>query len=439
MMRPVFGDFVARARAEGELVVQPRMGFGRIDQMHAGLCAVKAARGRTAGTLTLDSYTRVGDHAAAEQALREGHELNGFPIVAHGTAATRAMLADVAGPDFPVQVRHGTSLPYRVFQTLVEAGIGATEGGPISYCLPYGRTPLADAVDDWSRSCALLGEETRAGNPIHLESFGGCLLGQLCPPSLLIAVSLLEGIFFRRHGLTSVSVSYAQQTNVEQDLEAIAALRTLAGEYLDPLDWHVVIYTYMGVFPRTRPGALDVVEQSARLATRAGAERLIVKTPAEAYRIPTIADNVDALEHAARADREQRAEGTAHVPADTGIEREARALVENVLALDPDLGRAIRIAFKRGYLDVPYCLHADNAGRSRGFIDERGWLQWADTGAMPISAASTAHKRVTATGLLEMLSFVEHRFDAAHLAPAADPTALAQTPAPGALPAGGPA
>jgi methylaspartate mutase epsilon subunit len=428
MSASAFGEFVARARAGGELIVQPRMGFARVEQMRDGLRAVKAAGARTIGTVTLDSYTRVGDHASAEQALRDGQDLNGFPIVAHGAERTRDMLAGIAGADFPVQVRHGSPLPYRIFETLVSAGVGATEGGPISYCLPYSRTPLADAIADWARCCGLLAREAQAGNPVHLESFGGCLLGQLCPPSLLIAVSVLEGIFFRRYGVPSVSLSYAQQTNFEQDLEAVRALRALAGEYLDPLDWHVVLYTYMGVFPRTRQGALDILALSARLAVEAGAERLIVKTPVEAQRIPTIQDNVEALEHAARAERSHRAGGETHPPADTGIAAEARALIENVLSLDRDLGRAIQIAFKRGQLDVPYCLHADNAGRARSFIDERGRLCWADVGAMPIAlepARGAAPARVTARGFLTMLSFVEQRFDAAYLAPADGAPALA--------------
>ena len=77
------------------------------------------------------------------------------------------------------------------------------------------------------------------------------MLGQLCPPGLLVAISVLEGLFFRQHGMRSVSLSYAQQTNPDQDEEAVAALRRLAAECCRDVDWHVVLYTYMGVFPRT--------------------------------------------------------------------------------------------------------------------------------------------------------------------------------------------
>ena len=70
---------------------------------------------------------------------------------------------------------------------------------------------------------------------MHLESFGGCMLGPALPAGLLVALSVLEALFFRQHGLRSISLSYAQQTHPGQDLEAVAALRRLAGELLPEL------------------------------------------------------------------------------------------------------------------------------------------------------------------------------------------------------------
>ena len=43
-----FGEFV---RGAGELVVQPRMGFGSARQMRAGLAATRAADATTVGTI----------------------------------------------------------------------------------------------------------------------------------------------------------------------------------------------------------------------------------------------------------------------------------------------------------------------------------------------------------------------------------------------------
>jgi methylaspartate mutase epsilon subunit len=415
--RGSLGSFVAAARTAGELVVQPRMGMSDPARMRAGLLSTKHAAGTTVGTITLDSYTRTGAHDQARQALVAGEELNGYPLVSLGPAVTRAVVDGVEGPRFPIQVRHGSPRPQQLIAALVESGLTATEGGPVSYCLPYGRSPLRESVRDWQQGCQLLALSAGAG--AHLETFGGCLLGQLCPPSLLIAVSLLEALFFRQHGITSLSVSYAQQANVEQDREAVQALRRIAAERLRDVDWHVVLYAYMGMFPRTRAGATRLLTDAARLAVRCGAARLIVKTVAEAHRIPTVSENVLALESAARAaSAEVRPPEPAPVP-DTGIEAEARALVGAVLDLDADIGRALVTAFARGYLDVPYCLHPDNAGRTRSSLDGTGRVRWASIGSMPIGHLTERGGAwpVTAAGLLDSLSYVQRAFDGAAAGP----------------------
>jgi methylaspartate mutase epsilon subunit len=224
-------------------------------------------------------------------------------------------------------------------------------------------------------------------------------------------------MFFWQHGVRCISFSYAQQTHPGQDEEAVAALRRLVRSYVPGARTHVVVYTYMGVFPRTPGGAQRLLAESARLAVRAGASRLIVKTTAEAHRLPTVAENVAALEHAAAAARDVT-ERENH--ADTGIYAQAKALVDNVLALDDDLGRALVVAFARGHLDVPFCLHPDNAGRTRGYLEQDGRLQWQRIGSLPIGdlVHVPAAERMTSAGLLTALQFVQRTYDHQFGAPA---------------------
>jgi methylaspartate mutase epsilon subunit len=412
-----FAAFVAEAHRRGELVVQPRMGFSDPQEMRRGLLATRAARATSVGTITLDSYTRVRDYASARSALAEGMPLNGYPIVSHPAAVTRGVLGGLAGPDFPVQVRHGSAQPCDIIEALTAFGLDATEGGPISYCLPYGRVPVRDSIREWARACRLFVRlrDTRGTEP-HLESFGGCMLGQLCPPSLLIAITVLECIFFRAHGLRSVSLSYAQQTSQSQDIEALSALRILAAEYLNDMDWHVVLYTYMGVYPASRDGALRLLCDSAELAVRGDAARLIVKTSAEATRVPTVAENIEALElaGAVAAASQRLLLGPADPPTDSGVLDEARALIEAVLNLHGDVGQALGLAVERGFLDVPYCLHPDNLGRTRGRIEPDGRLAWSDTGLLPLAerARRSRSGRISSTELLSALSCMRDRYDA---------------------------
>jgi methylaspartate mutase epsilon subunit len=404
-MSAPFGDVVAAA---GSLVVQPRMGFAAPVDMRRGLLATKHADATTVGTITVDSYTRVGDHASARAALRGNEKLNGYPIVAHGPAVTSDVLRGVADDTFPVQVRHGAADPRDIVATLLDAGLHATEGGPVSYCLPYSRTPLAESIDHWAAACERLA--CAEGPTPHLETFGGCMLGQLCPPALLVALSVLEGLFFAQHGIRSISLSYAQQTNADQDREAVTALRRLVAELLPNVQTHLVVYTYMGVYPRTPHGARRLLGESAALAAETGAARLVVKTTAEAFRIPTAAENVAALEHAARAATPRAAQ-----VADTGIHAQARVLVDAVRELSDDVGAALRTAFALGYLDVPYCLHPDNAGATRGYLDPSGRLLWQSIGALPIRHVTDLAPagRMTSAGLVAALSHVQHSHDLA--------------------------
>jgi methylaspartate mutase epsilon subunit len=416
-----FGRFVRLAHEAGELVVQPRMGMSDPVAMKAGLRATRAAAAVTVGTITLDSYTRVGRWASAAEAVESGAELNGYPIATHPLATTREVLADVGAPaSFPVQVRHGSAQPEAIVESLVAAGLSATEGGPVSYCLPYGRVPLADSIASWKRACRILTRPGERGAEPHLETFGGCLLGQLCPPSLLLAVSVLEGMFFAQQGIGSISLSYAQQTNHDQDVEAVLALHRLAARFLPGLDVHVVLYAYMGVYPRTTGGADLLLSSAARLATQTGAARLIVKTAVESQRIPSIGENVRALELAAGVARNTPGP-TDHQPqeppADTGIHEEAGALIEAVLDLSDDVGTALHTAFARGHLDIPFCLHPDNAGRSRSRLEADGRLTWSRVGSLPLAPVrgGPALDDLSSAELLKSLTYLERTFDEAAL------------------------
>lgn len=414
---PDMQSYVERAAQAGQLVVQPRMGMSDPERMAEGLAAVTAARARTLGTLTIDSYTRVEDMAGAQAALAEGRALNGFPLVNHGPRVTAEVARAADG--IPVQVRHGSARPAHIFEAMIEAGLSASEGGPVSYCLPYSRLPLAEAVPAWTDATQQLAEQADDhGMRAHLETFGGCMLGQMCPPSLLVAISVLEAMFFARNGVTSVSLSYAQQTNAVQDIEALAALHHLAELFLpSSVARHVVLYTYMGVYPATEAGAELLLDSSAQIAVRGGAQRLIVKTVAEAHRIPTVPENIAALERAARVSRQALQDDcplpwARQVDYET-IYSEALRLITSVLDHGTDIGAGLRAAFASGVLDVPFCLHRDNAGVARGAIGDDGRLVWSGTGAMPLPVTGGTRHAVTSSRLLGMLRYTADAHDRA--------------------------
>lgn len=411
-MKGLFHDFVHRS--EPGLILQPRMGFSDPAKMRAGLERVRDLPFPTIGTLTLDSFTRTGQEAEARRALAQGSELNGYPLTVYPAATHHAVLDGVLCSDFPVQVRHGSPLPEAIFAALAEVGIDATEGGPISYCLPYGRIRLERSLEAWSRAVSGLAGLRAKGIEPHLESFGGCMLGQLCPPVLLLAIGLLEAMYFRSLGLRSVSLSFAQGSCFEQDLSAVLALGDLASHFLADMDWHIVVYTFMGLFPKTPSGARRAVEESAKLALLGGARRLIVKTASEASRLPTLEDNLEALSWAAAVQVDQR-------PPSSEVEQERIFLGEQCTRLVckitgglTRLDEALLRAFREGWLDIPYCLHPDNRGLSRSWLDTEGRIVWLNPGNIPISQPLIhpfAAQRADSKAFLELLSFNQRKFD----------------------------
>lgn len=413
-----FHHYVKEHAANGRLVLQPRMGFSDSSLMRRGLQQVKQLDAPTIGTITLDSFTRSGDFGSAANAIRQGMMLNGYPIVSYSRQQNIQLIEGLQATDFPVQVRHGSPLPEEIFKATINAGIDAIEGGPVSYCFPYGRIPLVRSLDAWRSCCRLF---AAAGNGQgHIESFGGCMMGQLCPPSILIAITVMEALFMIENGIRSYSLSLAQGTHTSQDVAALNVLRQLGRKYLGPeSEWHIVFYTFMGKFPRSFEGAKAIMEESVRAAVRGGAERLIVKTVKEAHQIPTIEDNIHALDQANQVAITERnnhflqpdiAEWTAQ------IFEEADFLINLLLNLDTSLEKSMVRAFKKGYLDVPYCLHPDNKCLTRAKVDAAGFTYWSDTGKIPfdphIRKNAVRRKTMLSSGeLLQMLSFNQQKYD----------------------------
>ena len=121
-----------------------------------------------------------------------------------------------------------------------------------------------------------------------------------------------------------------------------------------------------------------------------------MKTASEAHRIPVIAENIAALEAAARRAKWARLHST--LPTMEQVDHsevlaEASALIEAVLDLSDDVGYALKTAFAAGLLDVPFCLHQDNRGLAQGAIDAAGRLVWANVGKLPLPAFSRSGGR----------------------------------------------
>ena len=350
---------------------QPRMGIKESQIMANSLARIKAKKGMI-GTLTLDSFTRQYDHDSVQKAMESNGDLNGFPIMFYEPDHIKELISSLQDDSFCIQVRHGIAQPFDMVSHMIKCGLVITEGGPISYCLPYSRLPLHKSIRSWQDTTRLL-----AKNNGHLETFSGCMMGQLSPPSLLIALNIIEGLFFKENGLKDVSFSYSQSYNFSQDVAAVEALKHLIKKYLRSLESHIVIYTFMGAYPETDQGHHDILTDSFCLAHVTGCKRLIYKTRHEAYKIPTVQENLDQFDDLMQ---KKYSSDKNILPFDSQeyetILQDAENIIQSVLNLSSNLNTCIEQAFEKGILDIPYCLHPQNKGITRSWIDNNGYVRW---------------------------------------------------------------
>lgn len=392
-------DVLRRADEAGELAIQPRCGVGGHADMRALLTGLEAAAQPDILSVTIDAHTRLGHFDVAAETLRTAPaNLNGYPLVSHGWQRGRALDACVRAP---LEIRHGSPDPRDLFAVSIASGITSFEGGGIAYNLPYSKdVPLEFSLEAWRQVDAACGALAAEGVVVDRELFG-TLTAVLVPPSISLSVTLLEAIAAQREGVRCLSISYPQQGDLVQDIAALRTIRSLAKRYLaDDVEVYPVLHEFMGVFPKTRARAEALILYGALVARLGGASKVITKTYQEAYGVPDVTANAAGIRTARLATSEilsfidlladTHAEQIAQEQA--WIEQEVAELVDPVLE-KPDLFAAIRDAFARGTLDIPFSasIHAHSAVIPQR--DARGAVRYLAPGRLPFSDTTRARNR----------------------------------------------
>jgi methylaspartate mutase epsilon subunit len=393
--KPTVAEVLADVRRRGRLAIQPRCGVGDHAAMRSLLRELEAGAHPDVLTITVDSHTRL---KRFDQALRvlnvDPADLNGYPLVTHGWRRGRELNESVAAP---LEVRHGSPDARRLFHVAVGAGLTSFEGGGMSYNLPYAKdVPIAESMAAWREVDAGCGDLARAGLVVDRELFG-TLTAVLVPPSISLAVSVLEAVAAAAEGVRCISIAYPQGGSVVQDVAALRAIPELARRHLPPeVDVHGVLHEFMGVFPRKRAHAEQLILFGALTARMGGATKLITKTHQEAFGIPDARANVHGMLVADLANSplldfvtvdEERVEE------ELGwILREVEEIAGPVLAA-PDLHAAIAEGFASGHLDIPFSAsrHAHSEVVPRR--DPTGAIRYLSPGRLPLSAASLGRNR----------------------------------------------
>ena len=376
-------------------LIQPRSGVPLLNKQLALFKAFKSVGVRVL-SYQVDSLTRNNNYAGADEALRESRPtraatLNGFPVVNHGVKGLRRIISDVR---VPLQTRHSTRDPRLLAEISYAGGVTSFEGGAICYNIPYYKDyPLDEAIRVWQYVDRLTGlYYERFGIKLDREFFG-TLTATLVPPSLAIVVNILEAILAIRQGVKCLSLGYAEQGNRVQDIAAMRMIRRLPEEIIARLGYkdvqvNTVFHQYMAAFPDSQSRAEELIYQSAITSRLSGATRVIVKTPAEATGIPTLADNLRGISLAmsGAAEAAQPKIDEARITDECSIiRREVEAIFESILLCgEGSISAGIVKGFRRGFLDIPFSPSRYNPGAVMTARDVDGAVRFLSPGNLQL-------------------------------------------------------
>lgn len=347
------------------ILIQPRSGVPGVREQIKHFQAFKSVGARVL-SYQVDSLTRNNNYAGADEAIRESRisrtsTLNGFPVINHGVAGLRRIISEVK---VPLQTRHSTRDPRLLAEISYAGGVTSFEGGAICYNIPYYKNyPLDESIRTWQYVDRLTGlYYERFGIKLDREFFG-TLTATLIPPCLAIVVNLLQTMLAVRQGVKCVSLGYAEQGNRIQDIAAIRTLKQMAEETMSNLGYrdiqiNTVFHQYMAAFPDAPHRAEELIYNSAVTAALSGATRVIIKTPAEAYKIPTWEDNIHGLSLAMRGVADAVGEEVDEVRVAEECDiicREVRSILDSVILCGRgSITEGIVNGFRKGFIDIPF-------------------------------------------------------------------------------------
>ncbi len=215
------------------------------------------------------------------------------------------------------------------------------------------------------------------------------------------SIGIIEGLLAAEQGVRNITLGYGQCGNLIQDVAAVAALKELSAEYLK--DYDVMLTTafhqWMGGFPQDEAQAFGVISWGAATAALSKATKVIVKTPHEAFGVPTKEANAEGL----RATRQvinmlkdQRMISSKELEKEKEIiKRETRQILSKVYELgEGDWAKGAVRAFEAGVLDVPFAPSQFNAGKILPARDNSGAVRFLNFGSIPFDdEIKEFHKR----------------------------------------------
>ncbi|MEA2049581.1 MAG: methylaspartate mutase [Campylobacterota bacterium] len=381
---------------KGKTLVQPRGGFPTYDKMFALYKEFKSVDVDVL-PMTIDSNTRLNDYLHASKMLKLSEEenkdlLNGYPLINHGYKKTREMTTHF---DTPISLRHGTPDARLLVDMAIASGAFEIEGGPITYILPYSKNfPQDKAFLYWKHVERVTAEYSKLNEPINRESFGP-LTATLVPPVITIVIQIAEMLLSLEEGVKSFSVSFAQTGSLNQDLVTSKVLRKSAAKYAEQIGCgdakiNLVYHQWMGAFPRDKYKSDSLIDMGAMSAGLVGADKIITKTRAEAFGIPTAQDNAQAVSNVKYILNTLRGiPNFVDQEEEENLTRQVDEVFEAIFNDKADtLWRKIFNSIKNGIIDVPFSPHIINNNELITVRDKQSNIRIYKKGKLPISEKS---------------------------------------------------
>lgn len=396
---------LTQAKAEGRVLMQPRAGVAVLDEQIALLRELESRGGPDILPTTIDSFTRDLRFAESEAAIQESRQtgrsmLNGFPGAVYGVPGCRRVVEAVQRP---LVVRTAAPDARLNAEVMLAAGYTGHSHGPMADLAYSKHSRIDEIIELWQYVDRLAAYYEERGCPINREHY--IPLCSVTPPSLQLAVTILDGLLQVAQGATHTTLGYGQNGCLLQDVAAVRAMALLAAEYFPRLGYpdakiSTALHQWMGGFPSDPSEAMALIALGAAAAALSGVTMVLVKTPAEAIGVPTVSDNVQGLTITKTIIEslmgQEYPDGPALEREIRTIEIETRSILDWVVAMgNGNLVAGISDAFATGVIDIPFSPNVHNAGKVMPARDDTGAVRYLDHGHLPLPREAIEYNRET--------------------------------------------
>lgn len=404
---------------------QPRTGVAHVED-EIDILLYLEGYGLDVASIQLDAASRKNMYKKAEEGVlrtEKGKQsfLNGYPVPIHGVKGVEKILQTIKSP---FQIRAGSPDHRLIYEIGLAGGSTSVEGGFICYLFPYDKiTSPVNSLGYWKYVDKLAAMYyQKYGEVINREYFGP-LTTSLIEPTIPICINIVQAVLSAKSGVKCISVSLAEQGNRSQDIAGIHVLKKITRHYLNKYgltdcNLSTVFHQYMAAFPTELEKACNLIVDSSATAALASANKIMIKTPVESFKIPTRQDNGYALELTQRGFEKSR-----DLTVDTKqIEIEMKYLEKQVMAVmkyiellgNGSLAKGALKAFQQGVLDIPFSPSQYNRNLLMTARDVNGAIRFINPEHMPFDDdtkefhASKIHERKIAERITKITDLLEH-------------------------------